>query len=60
VHEARKRREVPQQQETSNLKAPSLNQNRRLIKIINAQGIEEVETRVARAIYACHIPFNVV
>jgi hypothetical protein len=30
------------------------------VKMLNVQGREEVETRVARAIYACGIPFNVV
>jgi hypothetical protein len=35
-------------------------QESRIAKMVNVQGREEVETRVARAIYACGIPFNVV
>lgn len=31
-----------------------------MIKIFNAQRRDEVETRVARVVYACEIPFNVI
>jgi hypothetical protein len=35
-------------------------QESRIDKMVNVQGREEAETRVARDIYACGIPFNVV
>lgn len=55
VQEARKRREVDLEGEMAN---PT--KDNRLVRMFNNQGREEVETRVARAIYACGIPFNVV
>jgi hypothetical protein len=41
------------------LKAPTTIEDSRLVKMVNAQGREEVGTRVATTIYACGIPFNV-
>jgi hypothetical protein len=58
VHEARKRRAVQLEEEIS--KPPTTGKDSRLLKMLNNQGREEAETRVARAIYACGIPFNVV
>ena len=34
-------------------------QESKIAKLVNVQGREEADTRVARAIYACGIPFNV-
>lgn len=55
VYEARKRRAVELEAETEN---PA--QDSRLLKMFNNQGREEAKTRVAGAIYAYGIPFNVV
>ena len=62
VHEARKRKAAQTQghaSKISNSPSPSI-QESRIAKMVNVQGREEVETRVARALYACCIPFNVV
>jgi hypothetical protein len=58
VREARKRRAAQVEEEIS--KPASATKDSRLLKMLNNQGREEVESRVARAIYACGIPFNVV
>jgi hypothetical protein len=58
VHEARKRRAVLVEEEIS--KPASATKDSRLLKMLNNQGREEAESRVARAIFACGIPFNVV
>ena len=55
VQEARKRRAMELEGEMANPTKDS-----RLVRMFNNQGREEAETRVARAIYACGIPFNVV
>jgi len=57
-HEARKRR--PTQIEEESSKLPNVGQESRLVKTLNIQAREEDQTRVARAIYACGIPFNAV
>ena len=63
VLEARKRKATQQQevQPSKNTKgsSPSV-QESRIARLVNVQGREEADTRVARAIYACGIPFNVV
>jgi len=60
VLEARKRRAAQQQQPASkSARSPSI-QESRIAKMINTQGREEAESRVAGTIYACGIPFNVV
>lgn len=58
VHEARKRRATKLEDEISN--STSTSKDSRLLKMFNNQEREEAESRVARAIYACGIPFNVV
>ena len=59
--EARKRKATQQQvQPSKNTKGTSSMQESRIAKMVNVQGREEVDIRVARAIYACGIPFNVV
>jgi hypothetical protein len=58
VHEARKRRVTLVKEEIS--KPVGAIKDRRLLKMLNNQGREEVESRVARAIFACGIQFNVV
>jgi hypothetical protein len=61
VHEARKRRELEVEKEIS--KGPGgrgAATHSRLMKMFNNQKKEETESRVARAIFACGIPFNVV
>ena len=67
VQEVRKRRVSQQNQDASKLanmsRGASLSaspSDSRIATLHNAQGREEAETRVARAIYACGIPFNVV
>jgi hypothetical protein len=58
VHEARKRKAAQQQQvqASKNSKgSSSAIQESRIAKMVNVQGREEAETRVARAIYACGI-----
>ena len=60
VLEARKRRATQQQVQVPNAKGISSMQENRIAKLVNVQGREEADTRVARAIYACGIPFNVV
>lgn len=57
VHEARKRIATGFKEP---LKALSIAQEIILAKILNVQGREEIETSVARAIYACGIPFQLV
>ena len=66
VQEARKRRGPQQLQEAASeivgrgsSTSPSIRDSR-ITKLHNAQGRKEAETRVARALYACGIPFNVV
>lgn len=64
VHEARKRRATQQQQQQQASKSakgssPSI-QESRIAKLVNVQGREDAETRVARAIYVYGIPFNVI
>ena len=61
VQHARKRRANQLAQESSKnpARTPSV-QESRIAKLVNMQGREEAESRVARAIYACGIPFNVV
>ena len=58
IHEARKRRATLIEEEIS--KPATVGKDSRLLKMLNNQGREEVESRVARAIFACGIPFNVV
>jgi hypothetical protein len=58
VQEARKRRATRVEEEISNLAGASKDNS--LLKMLNNQGREEVESRVARAIFACGIPINVV
>ena len=58
--EARKRRATQQQVQVPNAKGTSSMQESRIAKLVNVQGREETNTMVARAIYACGIPFNVV
>jgi hypothetical protein len=61
VHEARKRRVLEVENEIS--KVPGrrgATSNIRLMKMFNKQKREETESRVARAIFACLIAFNVV
>jgi len=58
VHEARKRRAVQLEDEIS--KPTSTVIESKLLKMFNNQEREEADSRVARAIYACGIPFNVV
>ena len=55
VQEARKRSAVELEGEMANPTKDS-----RLVRMFNNQGREEAKTRVARAIYACGIFFNVV
>ena len=58
VHEARKRRatQLEDEMESSTLGA----NNSRLLKMFNNQKRDEAKSRVARALYACGVPFNVV
>jgi hypothetical protein len=58
VHEARKRRATLVEEEIS--KPAGASKDSRLLKMLNNQGREEAESRVARAIFSCGIPFNVV
>jgi hypothetical protein len=61
VHEARKRRVLEVENEIS--KGPGgrgAATDNRLMKMFNNQKREETESRVARAIFACGIPFNVI
>jgi hypothetical protein len=61
VHEARKRRALEVENEIS--KGPGgrgATLDSRLMNMFNNQKREETESRVARAIFACGIPFNVV
>jgi hypothetical protein len=58
VHEARKRRETLVEEEIS--KHAGASKDSRLLKTLNNQGREEAESRVARDIFACGIPFIVV
>jgi hypothetical protein len=61
VHEARKRRALEVENEIS--KGPGgrgAATDSRLMKMFNNQKRKETESRVARAIFACDIPFNVV
>jgi hypothetical protein len=61
VHEARKRRELEVENEISKgLGGRGAASDNRLMKKFNNQKREETESRVARAIFACGIPFNVV
>ena len=61
VHEARKRRAIEVENELAkgpggrNAASKSI-----LMKMFNNQKREKTESRVARAIFACGIPFNVV
>ena len=58
VHEARKRRAAQLEDEMA---SSALGGNdSRLLKMFNNQERDEAESRVARALYACGIPFNVV
>jgi len=61
VQHARKRtaNQLTQESSKNPTGTPSV-QESRIAKLVNMQGREEAETRVARAIYACGIPFNVV
>ena len=64
VLEARKRKAAQSQiqghaSKIGNSSSPSI-QDSRIAKMVDVQGREEAETRVARALYACGIPFNVV
>jgi hypothetical protein len=58
VHEAVNRRVVHLEQEIS--KPTTATKDGRLLKMLINQGSEEVESRVARSIFSCGIPFNVV
>jgi hypothetical protein len=51
VHEARKRRAIMVEEEISKLAGATKDNN--LLKMLNNQGREEAESRVARAIFAC-------
>jgi hypothetical protein len=57
-HEAKKRRVAQVEKESS--KGPTIGRESRLVKILNVQERKEVETRVARVVYVCGDPFNVV
>ena len=61
--EARKRKAAQQQEvqpsKNTNGSSPSI-QESRIARLVNVQGREEADTRLARAIYACGIPFNVI
>ena len=56
-HKARKRMGM-EVEELCNPSKPT--KDSRLLKMLDNQGTEEVETSVARAIFVCGIPFNVV
>lgn len=58
VHEARKRRAMELEDEVS--KPTSGIKYNKLLKMFNNQERDEAKSMVARAIYACGIPFNVV
>jgi hypothetical protein len=58
VHEARKRRATLIEEEIS--KPAAASKDSIMLKMLNNQGREEAKSRVARAIFACGIPFNVV
>ena len=67
VAEARKRRaghtqqhEQPAPKNTRGPGASPLVQDSRIARLVNVQAREETDSRVARCIYACGIPFNVV
>jgi hypothetical protein len=63
VHEAKKRRALEVENEIQISKGPGgrgAASDNRLMKMFNNQKREETESRVARAIFACGIPFNVV
>lgn len=55
VQEVRKKRVVELEGEMANR-----TKDNRLVRMLNNQGREEAKTRVARPIYACGMPFNVV
>lgn len=59
-HATKRRANQLAQESSKNTTRTPLVQESRIAKLVNMQGREEVETRVARAIYACGIPFNVV
>ena len=65
VVEARKRRVSATQQHeqppSKNTRGASASvQDSRIAKLVNVQARKEIDSRVARCIYACGIPFNVV
>ena len=60
VIEARKRRGTQQPEQPPSRGASGTVQDSRVAKLVNVQAREEVDSRVARCIYACGIPFNVV
>ena len=60
VVEARKRRATQQPEQAPSRAAFGTVQDSRTAKLVNAQAREEVDSKEARCIYACGIPFNVV
>ena len=60
VVEARKRRASQQPEQSPSRGAFGTVQDSRIAKLVNVQAKEEANSRVARCIYACGIPFNVV
>jgi hypothetical protein len=58
VHKARKRWTI--QLEEKIPKPATATKDSRLLKMLNNQGREEAESRVAKTIFSCGIPFNVV
>lgn len=58
VQEARKRRALEVEEDLSKPSNPI--KDSRLLKMLERQGGEEVDSRVARTIFVCGIPFNVV
>ena len=60
VVEARTRRGTQQPQQPPSRGASDTVQDSIIAKLVNVQGREEFDSRVARCIYACGLPFNVV
>lgn len=60
VVEARKRRGTQQPEQPPSKGASGTIQDSRIAKLVNVHAREEVDSRVARCIYACGLPFNVV
>ena len=60
VAEARKRRATQQPEQPPSRGASGIVRDSKISKLVNVQAREEVDSRVAKCIYACGIPFNVV